>query len=156
VALNVVQGAQELESVHPRHSKIAEDQVGDIGCRQIERLNAVPRRHHIRAETFEHHAHRFARIIHVFDDEDVEAVQRQPTRSAGGRRPYGSRVLDAADVKMTRDAGHDDVTDCGLARGRRELSGQRVHDSRRQDRTSRSIQLLRTCPRSSGGATGRV
>ena len=57
------------------------------GNGDLERLEAVAGRDNIRAESFEHHAHRFARIIHVLDDEDAETVQRQLVRGRPERRP---------------------------------------------------------------------
>ena len=142
-----LQLAKELESVHPRHPEIAQDQI-DVVAPPLCSSASMPSagRHDICAESFERHAHRFERVLGVFDDEDAEAVERQDRSPCGDRS--GSAVLRCRGGKRQAQchlrAAADPVA--GHAHGSsvrlRQLLDEREADAESRIRAPRALLLL--------------
>src|SRR5262245_22471570 len=101
----VMERTDEFVPVHAWHPQIAEHDVGLCDRDHLQGLDPIARHEDVGAEALENQSRGFARILHVFDDQDAKAVELLTEiipRGRGGR--YGLGGL-GRERKANRDRG---------------------------------------------------
>src|SRR5438067_753978 len=110
--------AHQRVAVLVRHADVAEDDVGRVAVEYLERRRRRADGRHACAAQLEAHGHRFAHVGLVFDEEHVEAVERQGARAGASREPAEPRGVARLDILRRHREPHREGGALALARTR--------------------------------------